>query len=522
VAETKVCGKCGTELAPDAPAALCPKCLMQGSLTRETGHDEHSAPSAQLSPGERAAATIPPRPRAATPYMEKLAGQFQHLDILEHLGQGGMGVVYKARQRHLNRIVAVKVLPPTVGEDPAFAGRFMLEAQALAQLNHPNIVQVYDFGRTEEFFYFMMEYVDGANLRALMRDGTLTPQKTLRIVPQICRALQFAHDEGIVHRDIKPENILVDKKERVKIADFGLAKLLGRTAEELSLTGTGQLMGTLGYMAPEQLREAHRVDHRADIYSLGVVFYEMLTGKLPIGRFDPPSQLAPVDVRLDQIVLRSLESDPDRRYQHAGEIGEQVDRFTHAEAPTTNEHPGTIAAALVSHEGLHWIDKFRSVDPRVGRQLVRIMATILITGAGLLFVMSPFKVIKFQYAIFAAVACSLLARLVKRIGNQLFTVDPESLIAANSKLQAALAMSAGPRRDQTLIKLAREAARGGEGAVSQLALRSIQDDKMRDSNAVACAEQIAKKEGTEAALPIARMIQDSARRDEVLHKLAEM
>jgi serine/threonine protein kinase len=211
-----------------------------------------------------------------------------------------MGVVYKARQRQLDRIVAVKLLPPSVGDEPAFAERFTREAQALARLNHSNIVQVYDFGRTEEYFYFVMEYVDGVNLRALIRDHKLDPEAALRIVPQICEALQFAHDEGIVHRDIKPENILVDKKGRVKIADFGLAKLLGRSVDDLSLTGTGQLMGTLGYMAPEQLQQAHKVDHRADIYSLGVVFYEMLTGQLPIGRFEAPSkkvQVGRLDVR---------------------------------------------------------------------------------------------------------------------------------------------------------------------------------------------------------------------------------
>jgi predicted Ser/Thr protein kinase len=260
--------------------------------------------------------------------LETLAGQFPQLDNFEHLGRGGMGVVYKARQRQLNRLVAVKILPPSVGDDPAFAERFTREAQALAQLNHPNIVQVYDFGRTEEFFYFVMEYVDGVNLRALIRDGKLKPEEALKIVPQICEALQFAHDEGIVHRDIKPENILIDKKGRVKIADFGLAKLLGRAPEELSLTGTGQLMGTLGYMAPEQLQQAHTVDHRADIYSLGVVFYEMLTSQLPIGRFEPPSKKVQVDVRLDQVVLRALENEPDRRYQHASEIKSDVESVT--------------------------------------------------------------------------------------------------------------------------------------------------------------------------------------------------
>jgi serine/threonine-protein kinase len=257
-----------------------------------------------------------------------LARQFPQLDSIEHLGQGGMGVVYKARQRQLNRLVAVKILPPSVGEDPAFAERFMREAQALARLNHPNIVQVYDFGQTNEFFYFVMEYVDGVNLRALIREGKLKPEEALRIVPQICEALQFAHDEGIVHRDIKPENILIDKKGRVKIADFGLAKILGHAAEDLSLTGTGQLMGTLGYMAPEQLQQAHKVDHRADIYSLGVVFYEMLTGQLPIGRFEPPSKKVQIDFRLDEIVLRSLESEPARRYQHASEVKSDVETVT--------------------------------------------------------------------------------------------------------------------------------------------------------------------------------------------------
>jgi serine/threonine protein kinase len=273
-----------------------------------------------LASNQAASPTVPPSPQFPTPHLQDLARQFPQLDDFDHIGQGGMGVVYKARQRQLNRLVAVKILPPSVGEDPAFAERFTREAQALARLNHPHIVHVYDFGRTEDYFYFVMEYVDGVNLRTLIRDGKLKPEEALRIVPQICEALQFAHDEGIVHRDIKPENILIDKKGRVKIADFGLAKLLGQKPEDWSLTGTGQLMGTLGYMAPEQLQEAHAVDHRADIYSLGVVFYEMLTGRLPIGKFELPSKKVQVDVRLDEVVLHALESEPDRRYQHASEV----------------------------------------------------------------------------------------------------------------------------------------------------------------------------------------------------------
>ena len=349
--ETRTCPKCGAELSADAPAGICPKCLMQAGLESQATGAADSGTSSRppVQPDFAPAATVPPSSRFPTPDLETLARQFPQLEILEHLGQGGMGIVYKARQRQLNRLVAVKILPPSVGDDPAFAERFTREAQALARLNHPNIVQVYDFGQTDEFFYFVMEYVDGLNLRALIRDGKLQPEEALGIVPQICEALQFAHDEGIVHRDIKPENILIDKKGRVKIADFGLAKLLGHAAGVFTLTGTDQVMGTLHYMAPEQLQQPDTVDHRADIYSLGVVFYEMLTGELPIGRFAPPSKKVQVDVRLDEVVLRSLETEPDRRYQHASEVKTDVETISSgprpaAVPPSARESPETALA----------------------------------------------------------------------------------------------------------------------------------------------------------------------------------
>ena len=151
-----------------------------------------------------------------------------------------------------------------------------------------------------------MEFVDGVNLRQMLQSAKLSPAEALKIVPRICDALQYAHEEGVVHRDIKPENILIDKRGRLKIADFGLAKLLGPSAADFKLTATHQVMGTLHYMAPEQMERPLAVDHRADIYSLGVVFYEMLTGELPLGRFAPPSQKATIDVRLDDVVLRAL------------------------------------------------------------------------------------------------------------------------------------------------------------------------------------------------------------------------
>src|SRR4030095_15862955 len=179
--------------------------------------------------------------------------------------------------------------------------------------NHPNIVSVYDFGQAGGFYFLLMEFVDGVNLREAMRAGIFSPGEALAIVPRICDALQFAHEEGILHRDIKPENILLDAKGRVKIADFGIAKLVGDNRAEATLTATGAALGTPHYMAPEQLEKPSAVDHRADIYSLGVVFYEMLTGELALGRFAPPSSKATMDERVDEIVLRALAKERELR-----------------------------------------------------------------------------------------------------------------------------------------------------------------------------------------------------------------
>jgi tRNA A-37 threonylcarbamoyl transferase component Bud32 len=262
---------------------------------------------------------VPPEPA-------ELARQFPQLEVLELLGQGGMGVVYKARQQQLDRLVALKILPPQVDQTKAFAERFTREARSLARLNHPRIVMIYDFGRTESgLYYFIMEFVDGTDLRKLINKSELSPRKALNIVPQICEALQYAHEEGVVHRDIKPENILLNRKGQVKIADFGLAKLLDRPATVYTLTRADQRMGTPHYMAPEQIEHPNKVDHRADIYSLGVVFYEMLTGELPLGRFPLPSKKVQVDVRLDEVVLKTLEKEPERRYQHVSEVKTDVE-----------------------------------------------------------------------------------------------------------------------------------------------------------------------------------------------------
>ena len=305
MSDKNLCPECGAEIPADAPAGQCPKCMMKAGFESED----------RSEPPHEAAAPSPGSSGFEPPSVDLLSELFPQLEILKFVGKGGMGAVYKARQPVLDRFVAVKVLPPEFGRDPAFAERFTREARAMARLSHPNIVAIYDFGQTDGLFYFVMEYIDGANLRQTLQGGKLKPDEALAIVPQICDALQFAHDEGIVHRDIKPENVLIDNRGRVKIADFGLAKLLGEEQIEVTLTHTNQVLGTLRYMAPEQMQDTHAVDHRADIYSLGVVFYELLTGDVPMGHFDPPSKKVQIDVRLDEVVLqmsRSAGSPPNR------------------------------------------------------------------------------------------------------------------------------------------------------------------------------------------------------------------
>ena len=271
---------------------------------------------------------VPVGSRPAPPSREAVAAAFPQFEILEMIGQGGMGCVFKARQPQLDRFVALKILPEALARDSAFAERFGREARALAALNHPNIVTVHDFGESGGFYFLLMEFVDGVNLRQALHAGRFTPEQALAVVPPICEALQFAHDRGIVHRDIKPENLLLDKAGRVKIADFGIAKIVQGSEQAI----TEQPLGTPRYAAPEQAR--HSADHRADIYSLGVVLYEMLTGETPGPKLDPPSSKVQLDVRLDKVVLRALEKSPELRWQTAAEFSTRLQEA--AAAPKAN------------------------------------------------------------------------------------------------------------------------------------------------------------------------------------------
>jgi serine/threonine protein kinase len=318
-APESTCPRCGTEVDASVASGICPSCLLKQAALG-TGAD--SIPATPWTP----------------PTVEEIGSEFEQLEIMELIGHGGMGAVYKARQKSLGRLVALKILAPQHADNPDFADRFSREGKILAEVNHPNIVTVHDFGRAGDFYFLLMEYVDGVNLRQAMTAGRLTPKQALAVVPPICEALQFAHDRGIVHRDIKPENLLLDKEGRIKIADFGIARMLRNDADdkvsqspdnvstsdasEAGATDEDELtrdavLGTPKYMAPEQRDQPAKVDHRADIYSLGVVLYEMLTGELPGAALQPPSRRVEIDVRLDEIVMRALDQNPEHRYHNA-------------------------------------------------------------------------------------------------------------------------------------------------------------------------------------------------------------
>lgn len=339
---TPQCPLCHAAIPPQAADGLCPRCLLiRGVLSTAHGGSE---------------TFLPPDP-------QEIAPLFPDLEILELVGHGGMGVVYKARQPRLNRLVALKILPVQLDADPHFRERFAQEARALARLSHPGIVRVYDFGIREGMCHLLMEFVAGVDLAQRIRAERVTPDEAVSIVRQVCDALDYAHDAGVVHRDIKPSNILVSADGRVKIADFGVAKLLGPATADVRLTMAGDALGTPLYMAPEQRDQPEGVDQRADLYSLGVVFYEMLTGELPKGNFPKPSERG-LSPEVDEPVLRALENEPARRYQRASELRCAVDRIS------------TISTA---HEGT------APVPPKP-RQLARTWAlittgTLLVAGA---------------------------------------------------------------------------------------------------------------------------------------------
>jgi serine/threonine-protein kinase len=280
-------------------------------------------------------------------------------EIHRHIARGGMAQVYLARDRSLDRPVAVKELVPEFAADPSFVERFRREAQSAAKLTHPNIVAVYDWGTQDGTYFIVMEYVDGPSLSQVIRaDGALHPRRAAEIASEVAAALGFAHSQGVVHRDIKPGNVLLTATGQAKVADFGIARAMSSADEEL--TQTGSVMGTATYFSPEQA-QGLAVDARADLYSLGVVLYEMVTGRPPFSGDSPlaiaykhvqdppprPSTLVPdIPAGLEAIIMKLLQKQPDNRYASAQDLRSDLNRFLSGETTMAQSELAAAAAAV--------------------------------------------------------------------------------------------------------------------------------------------------------------------------------
>src|SRR4051812_6078584 len=277
-------------------------------------------------------------------------------EIVREIARGGMANVYLAHDRKLDRAVALKVLPAELSRDSTFVERFRLEAQSAASLNDPTIVAVYDWGQEQETSFIVMEYVEGRTLRDVISEGPMEPVAAAQVASEIAKALAAAHRAGVVHRDIKPGNVLITTNDEVKVADFGIARANGAGD---GLTRTGAVMGTATYFSPEQA-QGLAVDARSDIYSLGVVLYEMLTGSVPFAGDSPvsvaylhvrepvvpPSQRRPdLPPALEAIVLTCLAKDPAGRYQSADQLRTDLMRFTRGQAPVGGPATAAVGAA---------------------------------------------------------------------------------------------------------------------------------------------------------------------------------
>lgn len=276
--------------------------------------------------------------------MQTLLPGYQFLALL---GRGGMGAVFKATQISLHRTVAIKVLPKDSMSDldANFGARFRQEARTMAKLSHPNIVSVFETGEAGGLLYIVMEFVDGTDVaRLIEREGKIVSGRIVRLLTQVCHALQYAHQRGVVHRDIKPANLLLTQDGILKIADFGLAKHLDDAA--LALTKVDVTIGTPDFLAPEAWTPNTPLDSRADLYAVGVTLYQMLTGEIPRGLWEMPSARAGTDVRFDAIIERAMQPKPEARYQSAAELGRDLERIQMEPNPAQgrpqrNKEPGS-------------------------------------------------------------------------------------------------------------------------------------------------------------------------------------
>ena len=330
------CRRCGIKFAvvrnDTDPGVKAPEAGARPDAAAVAAAQVAGAVAGQAAAGSRS----PPRPahkqQPRTAQNDIAAGTILNgYEVGVVLGRGAMGTVYRGRQLSLERPVAIKVMSSDLVSQPEFILRFRREAAALASLSHHNVVSIIDQGNVDNDWYFVMEYVDGPTMRRTLSQRTLRMSQALELAVQLGRGLDYAHSRGVVHRDLKPENVLLADDGAsgfvAKICDFGLADILYSDRSFVNLTGSRISMGTVNYMAPEQRQDAGRVDQRADVFSYGVILYEMFTGELPLGRYqDPSKRNKNLDRRLDPVIMRALEPDARRRYPRVRELVEVIEQ----------------------------------------------------------------------------------------------------------------------------------------------------------------------------------------------------
>ena len=363
----RICRKCGAKIFSDVPEGLCPRCVLKSAL----GNFPDAAVAGVADPGRPASAmpaTAPDDRASATQHKTtaqaaKLLGELGDYELLEEVGRGGQGVVFRARQKSLNRTVALKVISLGQWASKAHLKRFRLEAEAAARLEHPGIVPIHEVGERDGSCYFSMKFVEGGQLDEVARREPMPIRRAAELIAKVARTVHYAHEHGILHRDIKPGNILLDAKGEPHLTDFGLARLV---ESESSVTHTLDVLGTPSYMAPEQaVGNNAAVSSVTDVYGLGAVLYQLLTGQPPFAGgatyetikllldTEPrqPRLLNPkIDRDLSTICLKCLEKDPKRRYSSALALAEDLERWLKHE-PILARHTGIFA------RGRKWVQR---------------------------------------------------------------------------------------------------------------------------------------------------------------------
>src|SRR5881392_184589 len=352
----KVCRKCGAKIFSDAPRGLCTACVLETALgifpDAVAADQENEAANRRMGESARS-----PSPRFSdSPFQSvPMLGELGDYELLEEIGRGAQGVVFRARQKSLNRTVALKVISLGQWASKAHLKRFRREAEAAASLDHPSIVPIYEVGERDGSCYFSMKFVEGGQLDEVVRQTPMSIRQAVELIAKVARTVHYAHEHGILHRDIKPGNILLDAKGEPHLTDFGLARLV---ESESSVTQTLDVLGTPSYMAPEQaVGNNAAVSSATDVYGLGAVLYQLLTGHPPFAGGTtyetiklledteprPPRLLNPkVDRDLSTICLKCLEKDPKRRYSSALALAEDLNRWLKYE-PIQARHSGVFA-----------------------------------------------------------------------------------------------------------------------------------------------------------------------------------